>query len=295
MLKTGKETPMRKVELVKAVVLTTVLVLGGYAAAGVPLTNLQGVGGVAFNPLAYPANPGTSLGDPNSSSIWKYIGKPQIGAWYVNLGESNPPVDWTSLGVAETFFGRLEVSYAHEVIAPDGLKNISKENVGAKLLLVEENSWDQAWLPAISVGVINKHTKNNPYESSAGVDKSGYDIYAVATKLITQTPIPVLVSGGLLSTDSRTTGVFGYDKDRDLTGFGNVDFVLSKDVAVGVEYKQGAEYDDWKDADYWDAHLAWFVNPNTTLVVAYVNAGNPDSSSKVGLGEGLVLSLQYAF
>lgn len=288
---------MSNIQTVKVVIaiISATLILSAHAPAGMPLTNLEGVGGVAFNPLAYPANPGTSLGDPNSSSIWKHIGKPQVGAWYVNLGESNPSVDWTSLGIAETFFGRLEISYGHEVIDPDTLKKISKENIGTKLLLVEENSWDQAWFPAVSIGVISKHTEDNPYESSTGVDKSGYDIYAVATKLITQTPVPMLISGGILSTDSRTTGVFGYDKDRDLTGFGNVDFVLSKKIALGVEYKQGAKYDDWKDADYWDVHLAWFINPRTTLVAAYVNAGDEESSSKHGLGEGLVLSLQYAF
>jgi hypothetical protein len=284
---------MRKVETVKVVVaiVSAALVLSGYVFAGVPLTNLEGVGGVAFNPLAYPANPGSSWKDV--PEVGKWIGKPQVGAWYVNLGESH--IDWTSLGFAETFFGRLEISYGHEVVSLDGYGNIKKENVGAKFLLIEENSWDQAWLPAIAVGVVGKHTDNNPYAGSDGVNSSGYDVYAVATKLITQTPIPVLLSGGVVSTDSRTTGVLGYDKDRDLTGFGNVDFVLSKDVAVGVEYKQGAKYNDWKDANYWDAHLAWFINPNTTLVVAYVNAGDEKSTSKVGLGEGLVLSLQYAF
>jgi hypothetical protein len=268
-------------------------------SAGVPLTNLEGVGGVAFNPLAYPANPGTSWGDPNSTT-GKIFGKPQIGAWYVNLGQSH--IDWTSLGFAETFFGRLEVSYGHEVVSLNGYGNIKKENVGAKYLLVKENSWDQPWLPAISAGVVAKHTTNNPYEHAEGINSGGYDIYAVATKLITQTPIPVLLSGGVVSTDSQTTGVLGYNDDRDLTGFGNVDLVLTKEVAVGVEYKQGAEYNntagtaaDWKDANYWDLHTAWFINPNTTLVVAYVNAGDEKSTTKHGLGEGLVLSLQYAF
>jgi hypothetical protein len=287
---------MKKVETVKVVLVSAVLALSAIVSAGVPLTNLQGVGGVAFNPLAYPANPGTSWGDPNSTT-GKIFGKPQVGAWYVNLGESN--IDWTAFGVAQTFFGRLELSYGHEVISLEGGNNIKKENAGAKLLVIEENSWDQTWLPAFSVGAVAKHTADNPYESSPGVDNNGYDIYAVATKLITQTPIPVLLSGGAVSTDSRTTGVLGYADDRDVTWFGNVDFVLSKDVAVGVEYKQGAEFthdgSTWQDADYWDAHVAWFVSPNTTLVAAYVNAGDEESSSKVGLGEGLVLSLQYAF
>jgi hypothetical protein len=272
-----------------------ILVFSVSASACVPLTNLEGVGGMAFNPLAYPANPGTSLGDPNSSGMWRHIGMPQVGAWYVNLGESNPAVDWTSIGVTETFFGRWEVSYGREGVDPETLREISKESFGTKLLLVEENAMEQEWLPAISAGLICKHTDENPYESSAGVDKDGYDIYAVATKMITSFTIPILISGGVMSTDSRTTGVFGYDEDRDLTGFGNLDLVLCKYVALGVEYKQGADYDDWKDADYWDVHLAWFVNSHATLAAAYVNTGNEDSASRHGLGEGLVLSLQYAF
>jgi hypothetical protein len=48
-------------------------------------------------------------------------------------------------------------------------------------------------------------------------------------------------------------------------------------------------------ADYWNAHLAWFANKNLTLVGAYVNAGDEKSTSRVGLGDGFVLSVQYAF
>jgi hypothetical protein len=64
---------------------------------------------------------------------------------------------------------------------------------------------------------------------------------------------------------------------------------------LGFEYKQGAKYSDWKDADYWDAHLAWTPNNNLTLILAHVNAGDHKSTNKVGLGNGVVLSVQYAF
>ena len=76
---------------------------------------------------------------------------------------------------------------------------------------------------------------------------------------------------------------------------GNIDVIPLKDVAFGFEYKQGAKFDDFKNANYWDAHVAWFVNKNLTLVGAYVNAGDKDSTSKVGLGDGVVFSIQYAF
>lgn len=108
------------------------LVLGYSVQAGVPLNNLQGAGGVAFNPLAYPSgqnkDPQHKGGEPFS--------KPQFGGWYVNLGDVN--VDWTAVGVSETLFDRFEVSYGYEVIAPKG-ENIKKSNVGAKLNLIREN------------------------------------------------------------------------------------------------------------------------------------------------------------
>jgi hypothetical protein len=91
------------------------------------------------------------------------------------------------------------------------------------------------------------------------------------------------------------TGVFGFDNDRDYTFFGNLDVIPLSKLAVGVEYKQGAKFDDFKNANYWDAHLAWFATNNLSLIAAYVNAGDEKSTSKVGLGDGFVLSAQNAF
>jgi hypothetical protein len=271
----------------KLVVITMVVLIGVFTnavvKAGVPLNNLEGVGGVAFNPLAYTA--GTSL-DPNDSSFANIFSKPQFGTWYVHLGETN--IDWTTFGVAETFFKRLEVSYGHETIAIEAADNIYKNNIGAKLLVIEEGDV----IPAISVGTVWKHTT---FDVPEGVDNSGVDCYAVATKLIKGLPAPVLLSGGLISTEGRTTGVLGFDDDRDEVWFGNIDVIPLENIAFGFEYKQGAKFDDFKNADYWDAHIAWFVNKNLTLVGAYVNAGDNESTSKVGLGDGVVFSIQYAF
>jgi len=66
-------------------------------------------------------------------------------------------------------------------------------------------------------------------------------------------------------------------------------------VALGFEYKQGAKFDQFKNADYWEAHVAWFVNANLTLIASYADAGDRQSSEKVGLGGGTVVSAQYEF
>ena len=283
-----EDLKMKQFTLFSAVLLLTVVFLIPDVSAGAPFNNLEGVGGVAFNPLAYLADSsdeGTHLKIGNTD----IIGKPRFGAWYVSLDKVN--VDWTTIGVADTFFKKLELSYGYETINQDNTAAKHKNNLGTKLLLLPENSFGTKFLPAVSVGTIFKHTSN----VGTGVDASGQDYYLVATKLVTQLPRPVLLSGGVLSTQGKTTGVFGYDKDRRETGFANIDVILPWNLIAGFEYKQGARYSDWKDANYWDTHLAWTPNKNLTLILAYVDAGDYKSSEKVGLGNGAVLSAQYAF
>jgi len=271
---------MKKLIVYSLVVLVSVFA-NTVVLAGVPLNNLEGVGGVAFNPLAYTA--GTNF-DQNESSLADVLSKPQIGAWHVHLGDVH--IEWTTFGVAETFFKRLEVSYGHEVIGWSKNPTISTDNLGLKLLLLPEGDV----IPAVSFGTVFKHT-----DFDAGVDKTGADYYLVATKLIKELPKPVLLSGGFISTQGRTLGVLGFDDDRKEVLFGNIDVIPLENVALGFEYRQGAHYDTWKDANYWDAHVAWFVNKNLTLVGAYVQTGDHDSTSRVGLGDGYVLSIQYQF
>jgi len=278
----------------------------GSAQAGVPLNNLEGVGGIAFNPLAYLANAGSKWRKetpkteaeekPAEGSKKSYDGfgllskvsRPQAGAWYVRLPESH--VDWTALGTAFSLYDRVEVSYGWEAIAQHGLSTICKNNIGAKALLVPENAGGHKFIPAVSIGSILKITDHVP----SGTHRVGADAYWVATKLIKETPFPVLLSGGLLATNSRTTGVFGYDHNCRFTWFGNADLIVLKNLAVGYEYKQGAKYHGWHDADYQEVHAAWFINDKLTFVGAWVYAGDPKSKSEIGLGNGFTVSLQYA-
>ncbi|MFB3896023.1 MAG: DUF3034 family protein [bacterium] len=282
---------MKKNQVAQIIVVLSLVLLTVGVYAGVPLNNLEGVGGIAFNPLAYLAGnkiDSDSKSGGDSLSLQNAFRKPQFGAWYVNLGDVD--VDWTTFGVAETVFDRVELSYGHEIIAPTG-KNIYKNNFGAKVLAIQENQGGLNFVPAISVGIIAKTVS----DTAPGVDDSGVDFYLVGTKLIKELPKPVLVSAGVLATKGLVTGVFGYDNDRDYTVFGNLDVIPLSKLAVGVEYKQGAKFDDFKNANYWNAHVAWFATNNLSLIAAYVNAGDEKSTSKVGLGDGFVLSTQYAF
>lgn len=273
----------------------------GTSYAELPLTNLEGVGGVVFNPLAYPANSaskwekepakdetGNEQKKCEGASLWSKISKPQAGAWYVRMPQSH--VNWEAVGTAFSLYDRVEFSYGWEGIQIRGNDPIVKNNMGAKILLLKENLGDHKYIPAISLGGILKNTNDVPHKTH----HVGFDTYLAATKLIKETPLPLLLSGGLIATNSRATGIFGYDPNYRFTWFGNAAVVVCKYLAVGYEYKQGAKFHGWHDADYQNVHGTVFINDKLTLVGAWVYAGRAKSSRAVGLGNGFAVSLQYA-
>ena len=269
------------------------------AYAGVPLNNLQGVGGIAFNPLAYTAGQPWDGGETNVFN--GIVSKPQVGGWYVNLSDSD--INWFAIGTAITFAERLEVSYGYGFTDAKkyGDKSIDSNNLGAKLRILDENAFDTQWVPAIAVGAVYKHT-NTDLASAFGLDKDGFDYYAVASKLVKETPIPVLLSLGILYSDEVVNGVIGHGH-YDVSYFANIDVLPSENIAVGFEYKSGvdAETSGIRNHDYYDGHVAWFVTPQLTLVGAYAYTGDKDrfyrdgNPKNLGFGSGLVLSVQYQF
>lgn len=270
------------------VLLLSMALFSSVAQAGAPFVNLEGVGGVAFNPLAYPA---ATPGEEGYKLGPVEVAKPRIGGFYVNLNDTD--IDWTTMGIATSFNNRVEVSFGYELVAIGGLTtNTHKENIGAKLVLLNENSFGTNFLPAVSVGSIWKKTT---FPAPAGGNQDGFDFYLVATKLITQTPMPVLLSAGVLSTEGHVNGVLGFDDNRKGIFFGNIDVFPTSWLIAGFEYKQGPDYGAYKDADYYDIHAAWVVNKNLTLIGAYVNGGDRNSSRFNGLGGGPVISAQYSF
>ena len=276
----------------------------GTAYGGVPLNNLQGTGGIAFNPLAYTAGQPWESGGTNS--LDNIISRPQVGAWYVNLNQKS--INWYAAGFAFTVLERLELSagygyvnaHKYGALIDRDTRHINTYNVGAKLKILDENAFDTPFLPAIAVGGVYKYT-DSPTVKALKLDNEGVDGYIVATKLITQTPWPILLSAGLLVSDEVVNGVIGHNH-YGAAAFGNIDILPASNVAIGLEYKQGIDAGDGiRNLDYFDAHVAWFVTEKLTLVAAFAETGDPDkfyrdgSAKDLGVGSGLVLSAQYQF
>lgn len=287
-----------KNDYIKYATIAGVLAIANSLTAAVPLNNLQGTGGIAFNPLAYTA--GLKWDYDSTTNLNSIVSAPQFGAWYVNLNDAD--INWYAASVALTFFDRLEISYGYGFINARkyGDNSIKTHNLGAKLRILDENAFDTSWIPAVAVGGVYKHTDSKTVDA-LGLDDYGFDAYVVATKLITEAPVPVLISGGVLYTDEVVNGVVGHN-DYDTVLFGNIDILPAENIAIGLEYKQGARVGDGiRNHDYYDGHVAWFVNDKLTLVAAFAETGDKDkfyrrgSAKNLGVGSGLVLSLQYQF
>ena len=72
---------------IKIAVLGAVAALADALFAGVPLNNLQGTGGIAFNPLAYTAGLPWEYGA--TTNLNDFVSAPQFGTWYVNLNDAD--------------------------------------------------------------------------------------------------------------------------------------------------------------------------------------------------------------
>lgn len=264
--------------------------------AGVPLNSFQGTGGLGYNPIAYVA--GSYAPNP-TNKFEELVSRPQVGVWYISFFEED--INWTTASVSFSIAKRLELSYGYGAIgnAPgDGIHNT--HNLGAKYNLIPENSLETQWIPAVSVGGIYKRTSSDLLTSGAGLKRSGGDFYAVASKLIKQTPLPVLISAGLLVTDEYVYGIQGHGQ-YDATGIGSISVLPLSNLAVGIEYKQGADIGNSTvgklgNADYWNLHLAWFATDSLSLVAAYGYTGDRNNGlDEKGLGQALALSVQYGF
>ena len=150
--------------------------------AGVPLNNLQGTGGIAFNPLAYTAGKPWEGGESNN--VNKVVSKPQVGLWYVNLNDAG--INWWAGSAAITFAERLEISGGYGFINAHkyGDKSINTYNLGAKLRFLDENAFDTVWVPALAVGGVYKYT-----------DSSTVDALGLASR---RSPRPPTSRSGLL-------------------------------------------------------------------------------------------------
>jgi Protein of unknown function (DUF3034) len=211
---------MNRFIVLKLVALVTLVVLSAGIAPAQSL-NWEGQTGIFATPLAYTA------GSPKEN-----FGKPVVGFHYLNLG--NVIGNFTSISVTEGIAKRVEFGYTRTMLATGSNTALSPLWAGGfnivhgKVDVVEENSFKQKWLPAISGGFVVRQGVQNVSGVLAGnKDVNNADMYFVATKTITQTKVvPILLNFGYKATNASIFGLTGTAPSYVGRMFGAAAFVL---------------------------------------------------------------------
>lgn len=166
---------------------------------------------------------------------------------------------------------------------------------GAKLRLAGDAVYDQdRWLPQIAVGVLYKNAKRPSVLQAVGASRDdGVEAYVTATKLFLDHSL--LVTAGLRYSDANQNGLLGFGGDGDgaILPEASVAYLLSRRLALGVEYRAKpdnlafAEENDW-----YDIYAAYALTKNVTLTAAFADLG---AIATFENQRGAYLSLQLGF
>ncbi|WP_108471088.1 DUF3034 family protein [Rhodanobacter thiooxydans] len=221
---------------------------------------------------------------------------------HINL----PDYHVNEVGAMVGLYNRVEVSFAQQrfdteqVGAALGLGRgftFQQNIIGVKVRLFGDVVLDQdSWMPQVSIGA--QHKKNNQAAVLAFVgakSDEGTDYYVNATKLFLNQSL--LVNATLRMTKANQIGILGFGGDRNNAYKpefeGSVAYLLSRNWAVGAEYRQKpnnlgiAKEDDW-----YDAFVAWAPTKHVSLTLAYADLGNIVIKDKQ---RGLYASVQVGF
>ncbi|MEO9078869.1 MAG: DUF3034 family protein [Rhodanobacter sp.] len=210
------------------------------------------------------------------------------------------------VGALVGFYNRVEVSVAQQrfdteqVGAALGLGNgfQFKQNIfGVKVRLFGDLVLDQnSWMPQVSVGIQRKQNDQAAVLKYIGAKSDeGTDYYITATKLFLGQSL--LVNATVRMTKANQIGILGFGGDKNNSYQpefeGSVAYLLSRNVAIGAEYRQKpnnlgiAKEDDW-----YDAFVAWAPTKHVSLTLAYADLGNIVIKNNQ---RGLYASVQVGF
>lgn len=209
-------------------------------------------------------------------------------------------------GVAAGLYDRVELSYARQWFdtgAAGGRLGLGdgftfhQDIFGAKVRLFGDAVYDQdTWWPQTSVGVqYKKNDRGAIISAVGGRSDEGVDVYLAASKLFLAHSL--LVNGTVRLTKANQFGLLGFGGDRSnahsVQFEGSLAYLLSRKVAVGGDFRTKPDNLGFaREEDAYDLFIAYFINKNASLTLAYVDLGQ---IALQGKQRGLYLSLQAGF
>ena len=179
----------------------------------------EGETGVFVTPLAYTA------ASPSDG-----LGHPLVAYHFLNGGEVLG--DFYNVSATVGAFKRFEFGYTRAFHSSGGDPDFSAlwtngfNIVHGKVNVVPENAGKTKWVPAVSVGFIARTQVQNVGGVIQDKDTTNGDLYLVASKTITQTGVPIILSGGVRGTNAQLWGLGGNAPEWSAEAFGAAGFVV---------------------------------------------------------------------
>lgn len=183
-------------------------------------------------------------------------------------------------GISASFYDRAEVSVAHQRLDLKSLGGTIRQNiVGFKFRLSGDVVYSE-W-PQISAGLQHKRLSDNTIANALGADDDqGTDFYLAAAK------VHLGAIGGYnavwnvtaRATKANEMGLLGFggsqNSDYELQLEASAGILLSRHVAVGVEYRQKPDNLGLGEDDWVDAFISYIPSKSVSITAATADLGS---------------------
>ncbi len=239
------------------------------------------------------------------ATITGYETRDGIGANLHGTMVDLPDYRFTAFGGAVGFLDRIEISYARQAFdtGDTGAKlgigkgfTFHQDVFGAKLRVAGDAVYGQdRWLPQVAVGAQFKKADRGALVKALGAkDDQGVDWYVAATKVLLDQSL--VLDGTIRATKANQTGLLGFGGPKN-DGYqaqfeGSAALLLTRRLAVGVEYRTKPDNLGLKEDDWMDVFAAYAVNKTLSVTAGYADLGE---IATFGGQRGLYLSVQAGF
>lgn len=184
-----------------------------------------------------------------------------------------------AFGVSASFYDRAEISLSHQRFDLKSLGGTIRQNiVGMKYRLYGDVVYSE--LPQISLGLQHKQLSDTAVAEALGADDDqGTDIYLAATK------VHLGAIGGYnavwnltaRATKANEMGLLGFggtqNSDYELQLEASAGILFSRNLAVGVEYRQKPDNLGLGEDDWVDAFVSYIPSKSVSITAATANLG----------------------
>lgn len=184
-----------------------------------------------------------------------------------------------AFGVSASFYDRAEVSLAHQRLDLKSLGGTIRQNiVGVKYRLYGDVVYSP--LPQLSLGLQHKRLADTAIADALGSDDDqGTDFYLAATK------VHLGAVGGYnavwnltaRATKANEMGLLGFggsqNSDYELQLEASAGILFSRNLAVGIEYRQKPDNLGLGEDDWMDAFISYIPSKSVSITAATANLG----------------------